>query len=136
MLVRGAVTTEFILCFFREYGVPKMNTQLVAKKKKSINSHYVCRSNKRESAGTREHAVPTYTLHDRGMLHFRVGQYTSTFSYSQYLIHTGMVGSCLDVISRYQNTKVLVYMCIQLCLREAVQYLLDTCSCSKKHTYI
>ena len=97
-----------------------MNSLLVAKKKNQLTHTTYVGPARGKVLEHKEDAAPTYTLHDRGMLHFKVGQYTSTFSYSQYLIHTGMVGSCLDVISRYQNTKVLVYMCIQLCLREAV----------------
>jgi len=41
-----------------------------------------------------------------------VGQYIGILSYSQYLIHTGMVDSHVDVIPVYRNNKkVLVYMC-------------------------
>lgn len=140
MLATGAATTEWCSIYFMlfwEYGVPKMNSLLHSSSKKKTTTHTTYVGPTRGSAGAREHTVPTllYTTWpwDASLQSWAVYQ---SFSYSQYLIHTGVVGSSLDVISRYQNTKVLGYMCIQICLREAVQYLLDTCSCSKKHTYI
>ena len=63
-----------------------------------------------------------------------VGQYTGIFSYSQYLIHTGMVDSNVDVIPVYQNNKkVLVYMCSSVSER-----LFNTSGhfCFKKRTYL
>ena len=82
-------------------------------------------------------ACTVYTLQSGDTI-IKVGRCISIFSYSRYLIYTGMVDGHSDAILVYQNIEVLKkYLCMwtSSSVSETVQYLWK-CFCLKKCTYV